>query len=326
MPKTNFRWAINQAMDEEMARDNKVFLLGEDIAESGGTFGLTKGLYEKYGDWRVKDCPISEEGIMGAAVGAALVGYRPIIDIMFMDFIMIAMEQLVNQAAKTHYLSGGNIKVPLVIRALAGGGFRAGGHHSQTLESWFAHVPGLKVVYPSTPYDAKGMLKASIRDDNPVVFLEHKSLLSLKGDVPEEEYIVPLGKADIKREGKDVTIVAIGRMVHTALTAAEALAEEGIDAEVIDPRTLLPLDKDTILKSVEKTNRVVVVYEAPKNSGFGSEIAAVISEEAIYDLDAPIKRIAGAFTPIPVGTVEDFLYPTAEKIIAGVKEMLVSRC
>ncbi|WP_203340168.1 alpha-ketoacid dehydrogenase subunit beta [Planococcus beijingensis] len=322
MQTVKFRRAINQALDEEMSRDNKVFLMGEDIGASGGTFGLTKGLMDKYGDMRVKDTPISEEAIMGTVLGASLVGYRPIFDLMFMDFIMIAMDQLVNQASKTHYLSGGKIKAPLVVRALAGGGFRAGGHHSQTLESWFTHVPGLKVVYPSTPYDAKGLLKAAIRDDNPVLFLEHKSLLSIQQEIPEEEYIIPLGKADVKRQGSDITIVAFGRMVHTALEAAEKLAELGIEAEVVDPRTLLPLDKDTILASVRKTNKVIIVHEAPKNSGFGSEIAAVISEEAIYDLDGPIIRIGGVFSTIPVGSIEDNLYPKVGEVVEEAKKLI----
>jgi acetoin:2,6-dichlorophenolindophenol oxidoreductase subunit beta len=320
--KVNFRWALNQALDEELARDEKVFLIGEDIGRAGGTFGITRNLYDKYGDLRVKDTPISEEGIMGTAVGAALVGYRPVVDLMFMDFITIAMEQLANQAAKTYYFSGGKIKVPLVVRALAGGGFRAGGHHSQTLESWFTHVPGLKVVYPSTAYDAKGLLKASIRDDNPVVFLEHKSLLSVKSEIPDEEYIIPLGKADIKRSGKDVTIITFGRMVHTCLEAAGELAEAGVDAEVIDLRTLLPLDTETILESVRKTNHVIIVQEAPLHSGFGAEISALISEQAIYELDAPIKRIAGAFTPIPVGTTEDFLYPKVQDVVSTAKSLV----
>ncbi|WP_404328244.1 alpha-ketoacid dehydrogenase subunit beta [Mesobacillus maritimus] len=320
--KVNFRWALNQALDEELARDEKVFLIGEDIGRAGGTFGITRNLYDKYGDLRVKDTPISEEGIMGTAVGAALVGYRPIVDLMFMDFITIAMEQLANQAAKTYYFSGGKIKVPLVVRALAGGGFRAGGHHSQTLESWFTHVPGLKVVYPATAYDAKGLLKASIRDDNPVVFLEHKSLLSVKSEIPDEDYIIPLGKADIKRSGKDVTIITFGRMVHTCLEAAGELAETGVDAEVIDLRTLLPLDTETILESVRKTNHVIIVQEAPLHSGFGAEISALISEQAIYELDAPIKRIAGAFTPIPVGTTEDFLYPKVQDVVSTAKSLV----
>ncbi|MGE7694005.1 alpha-ketoacid dehydrogenase subunit beta [Lysinibacillus sp. NPDC094177] len=321
MSNISFRWAINHALDEEMSRDEKVFLIGEDIGKPGGVFGLTRNLHAKHGDLRVKDTPISEEAIMGLAVGAAIAGYRPVVDLMFMDFITIAMEQLTNQAAKTFYLSGGKIKVPLVVRVLAGGGFRAGAHHSQTLESWLTHVPGLKVVYPATPYDVKGLLISSIRDNNPVVFLEHKSLLSVKGEVPNEEYTIPLGKADIKRKGKDVSIITFGRMVHLSLEAAEKLSEIGIDVEVVDLRTLLPLDKETILKSVKKTNRVAIVHEAVKESGFGAEISSVISEEAIYDLDAPIIRIASAFSPIPVGELEDYLYPSVEKIVSEIKSL-----
>ncbi|MBY0099436.1 alpha-ketoacid dehydrogenase subunit beta [Mesobacillus maritimus] len=321
MTKINFRWAITHALDEELARDDKVFLVGQDVGESGGVFGLTRGLYEKYGGWRVKDTPISEEGITGLAVGAGMIGHRPVVEIMYMDFISLAIEQLANQAAKTFYVSGGKIKVPMVVRTLAGGGFKAGIHHSQSLESWFTHIPGLKVVYPSTPYDVKGLLKSSIRDDNPVVFIEHKGLFSLKGEVPDEEYTIPLGKADIKREGSDVTIISYGKSVHQSLEAAEALAEEGICAEVIDLRTLVPLDKETILKSVEKTNRAMVVYEATKESGFGAEVSSIISEELIYDLDAPVRRIAGAFTPIPLGDAEDAHFPTVEEIIKVAKEM-----
>ncbi|MGE7920045.1 alpha-ketoacid dehydrogenase subunit beta [Viridibacillus sp. NPDC093762] len=321
MTNISFRWAINHALDEEMSRDEKVFLVGEDIGKPGGVFGITRNLHTKHGDLRVKDTPISEEAIMGLAVGSAIAGYRPIVDLMFMDFITIAMEQLTNQAAKTFYLSGGKIKVPLVVRALAGGGFRAGAHHSQTLESWLTHVPGLKVVYPSTPYDVKGLLISSIRDDNPVVFLEHKSLLGVKGEVPDEEYTIPLGKADIKRQGKDVTIITYGRMVHTSLEAAVKLSDIGIDVEVVDLRTLLPLDKEAILKSVKKTNRVAIVHEAVKESGFGAEISSIIAEEAIYDLDAPIKRIASVFSPIPVGELEDYLYPTVEKIVSEIKSL-----
>jgi len=321
MTKINFRWAITHALDEELARDDKVFLVGQDVGESGGVFGLTRGLYEKYGGWRVKDTPISEEGITGLAVGAGMIGHRPVVEIMYMDFISLAIEQLANQAAKTFYVSGGKIKVPMVVRTLAGGGFKAGIHHSQSLESWFTHIPGLKVVYPSTPYDVKGLLKSSIRDDNPVVFIEHKGLFSLKGEVPEEEYTIPLGKADIKREGSDVTIISYGKSVHQSLEAAEALAKEGISAEVIDLRTLVPLDKETILKSVEKTNRAMVVYEATKESGFGAEVSSIISEELIYDLDAPVRRIAGAFTPIPLGDAEDAHFPTVEEIIKVAKEM-----
>lgn len=322
MGRTNMRWAINRALNEEMARDEKVFLIGEDIGYAGGSFGATRGLLDKYGEARVKDTPISEEVVSGAAVGASLVGYRPVAEIMFMDFISIAMDQICNQAAKTHYVSGGQLKAPMVVRTLGGGGFRAGCHHSQSLESWFTNVPGLKVVFPSTPYDTIGLLKASIRDDNPVVFIEHKSLLGLKGEVPDEEYTIPLGQADVKREGSDVTLVTYGRMVQLSLAAAEELAKEGISAEVIDLRTLVPLDKEAVLASVRKTHRAAVVYEGIKTGGFGGEVAAMIAEEAIYDLDAPVKRFATAFSVIPVGDVEDYLYPTQEEIVQGVKEMM----
>ncbi|OLO38988.1 alpha-ketoacid dehydrogenase subunit beta [Alkalihalophilus pseudofirmus] len=321
MGKLNFRWAITQALDEELARDDKVFLIGQDIGQSGGVFGLTRGLYDKYGEWRVKDSPISEEGITGLAVGAAMIGHRPVVEIMYMDFMSLAIEELANQAAKTHYVSNGKIKVPMVVRTLAGGGFKAGIHHSQSLESWFTHIPGLKVVYPSTPYDVKGLLKSAIRDDNPVVFIEHKGLFSVKGEVPDEEYTIPLGKADIKRTGKDLSIISYGKTVHQSLEAAEALAEEGIDVEVVDLRTLVPIDKEAIFKSVQKTNRVMIVYEATKESGFGAEVSSMISEELIYDLDAPIRRVAGAFTPIPLGEAEDAHFPTVEKIIKEAKEM-----
>ncbi|MBU8906125.1 alpha-ketoacid dehydrogenase subunit beta [Desertibacillus haloalkaliphilus] len=321
MGKINFRWAITHALDEELARDDKVFMIGQDIGKSGGVFGLTRGLHEKYGSWRVKDSPISEEGITGLGVGAAMIGYRPIVEIMYMDFITLAIEGIANQAAKTYYVTNGNIKVPMVVRTLAGGGFRAGIHHSQSLESWFTHVPGLKVVYPSTPYDVKGLLKSSIRDDNPVVFIEHKALFSIKGEVPDEEYTVPLGKADIKREGSDLTIITYGKPVYQSLEAAEKLEKEGIDVEVVDLRTLVPLDKEAVLESVQKTNRAMVVYEAPKESGFGAEVSSMISEELIYDLDAPIKRVAGAFTPIPLGVNEDAHFPTVDRIVHEAKEM-----
>lgn len=321
MKTLNYRWAITEALREEMERDERVFLAGEDIAAHGGTFGLTRGLFKQFGGWRVKDTPISEEAIVGLAVGAAAVGMRPVVEIMFMDFITIAMDQICNQAAKMRYLYGGQVKLPMVVRALSGAGFRAGGHHSQCLESWFIHTPGLKVVMPSTPYDCKGLLKASIRDDNPVVFIEHKALLSLKGEVPEEEYLVPLGKADVKKEGKDVTIVATGWMVSKSLAAAKKLSAEGIEAEVIDPRTLSPLDEETILASVKKTGRLIIVHEAVKPCGFGAEVAAIVAEKALDFLEAPIKRVTPPFTPIPFGTVEDLLIPQEGDIIQAVKEI-----
>jgi pyruvate dehydrogenase E1 component beta subunit len=318
----NFRWAITQALEEELERDASVFLIGQDIARPGGTFGLTRGLHERFGDWRVRDAPISEEGLADLALGAAIGGLRPVLEIMFMDFMALTMDALANQAAKTRYLSDGDIPVPMVVRTLAGGGFRAGSHHSQSLEAWFTHVPGLKVAFPSGPADAKGLLKAAIRDDDPVVFLEHKSLLSLKEEVPGGDHVVPLGVGDVKRVGTDVTVVATGRMVSYALEAAAGLAAKGIEAEVIDPRTLLPLDLNLILDSVAKTGRAMIVHEAPKKGGFGAEVAAEIAEHSLFHLDVPVVRLAGAFTPIPVGESEDFLYPTVAGIEATVEGMV----
>jgi pyruvate/2-oxoglutarate/acetoin dehydrogenase E1 component len=316
------RWAITNALDEEMDRDETVWLLGQDIGASGGTFGLTRGLYDKYGAARVHDTPISEEGIADMAVGAAMTGTRPVLEIMFGDFMALTMDAIVNQAAKTRYLSGGQMAVPLVVRTLAGAGFRAGAHHSQSLEAWFTHVPGLKVAYPSTPADAKGLLKSAIRDDNPVVVFEPKALFSVKGPIPEGDHLVPLGKAAITRPGNDATLVSWGRMIPVARDAAETLAGEGIDVEVVDPRTLLPLDRETILNSVAKTGHVVIVHEAPKLSGFGAEIAAVIAEECLFHLDAPIKRIGSAFSPIPIGNSEDLLFPTADVVADAVRGLV----
>lgn len=311
----SMRWSITHALDEELARDDRVCLIGQDIGRPGGTFGLTRGLYDKYGARRVRDAPISEEGLADLALGAAIAGCRPVLEIMFMDFLALTMDALVNQAAKTYYLSDGAIAVPMVVRTLAGAGFRVGSHHSQSLESWFTHVPGLKVAYPSTPSDAKGMLKAAIRDDNPVLFCESKALLARKGPVPTtSDHLVALGTADVKRAGTDVTVVAYGRMVHVVLDAAERLAADGIEVEVVDPRTLLPLDTATILESVAKTSRLAIVHEAAGPSGFGAEIAARVADEGLYYLDAPIKRITGAFCPIPVGDAEDLLFPDATRV------------
>ncbi|MEA2171313.1 MAG: hypothetical protein QOF76_4613 [Solirubrobacteraceae bacterium] len=318
----SMRWAITHALDEEMERDDRVCLIGQDIGKTGGTFGLTRGLYDKYGERRVRDAPISEEGLANLALGAAIAGSRPVLELMFMDFITLAMDALVNQAAKTYYLSGGALRAPMVVRTLAGAGFRVGAHHSQSLEAWFTHVPGLKVAYPSTPADAKGLLKTAIRDDNPVLFIEHKAMLGDKSDVPPGDHLVPFGKADVKRAGTDVTVVATGRMVKVALAAATTLAGEGIEVEVVDPRTLLPLDKDTILESVAKTSRLAVLHEAPKASGFGAEIAAMVAEEGLYYLDAPVKRITGAWLPIPVGPTEDLLFPTADSVAAELRELV----
>ncbi len=327
MREITFLEAINEALHEEMARDERVFIMGEDIRigyGQGGAFGATKGLVAKFGPERVIDTPISESAIAGTAVGAALWGMRPIAEIMFSDFLALAMDHIANSAAKMRYAYAGEAIVPIVFRMACGAGVGAALHHSQSPEAWITNVPGLKVVMPSTPHDAKGLLKSAIRDDNPVVFFEHKLLYSrLKGFIPEEEYLVPLGKADIKRAGDDLTIIATGAMVHQALAAAEILAQDGVKAEVLDPRTLVPLDKATIFQSIEKTGRVVIVHEAPKTGGIGGEIAAIIAEEAFYSLDAPIKRVGAPFTPVPAHPIlEKFYLPNAEKIVAAAKELL----
>lgn len=324
MRKIAYREALKEALREEMRRDARVFLLGEDIGRYwGGAFKVTKGLAEEFGDERVIDTPISESAIVGAAVGAAITGMRPVAEIMFGDLTTLAMDQIANQAAKIRYMFGGQAKCPIVIRTPFGAGVNIAAHHSQSLEAWFMHVPGLYVAVPSTAYDAKGLLKTAIRGDNPVIFCEHKLLYPLEGEVPEEEYTIPFGVADIKREGTDVTIVATLIMVHKALNAAEELAAEGISIEVIDPRTLTPLDKQTIIKSVKKTGRVVIVTEDCKTAGVSAEIAAVIAEEAIDYLDAPIKRIAEPDTPIPFSpSLEQFVIPDEKTIVKAVKEVV----
>ena len=316
MSEITYAQAIKEAMSEEMRRDENVFLMGEDVGLYGGAFGVSVGMFEEFGEERVRDTPISEAVIAGAAAGAAVTGMRPIAEIMFSDFTTISMDQLVNQAAKMRYMFGGKAKVPMVLRTPGGSGTGAAAQHSQSLEAWFCHVPGLKVVIPSTPYDAKGLLKAAIRDDNPVVFIEQKLLYRKKGEVPEEDYVIELGKADVKKEGKDLTIITYGRMVPTCLAVAEELGKEGIDIEVVDPRTLLPLDKDTLIKSAKKTGKVLIVHEAVQTGGFGGEIAAVIADsEAFYYLDAPIKRLGGLDVPIPYcPELEKNVVPTEEKI------------
>jgi pyruvate/2-oxoglutarate/acetoin dehydrogenase E1 component len=318
----NMRWAITQALDEELRRDERVCVIGQDVGAAGGVFGLTRGLFETYGPARVRDAPISEEGLANLAVGAAMNGLRPVLEIMFMDFISLTMDALVNQAAKTRYLSGGAIGVPLVVRTLGGAGFGIGAHHGQSLEAWFTHVPGLKVIQPSTPADAKGLLKAAIRDNDPVIFVETKSLLGVKGPAPPAGEVLPIGKADVKRVGTDCTVVATGRMVGAALEAAAAVQGDGIEVEVVDPRTLLPLDTATILESVAKTSKVLIVHEAPKRSGFGAEVAAMIAEECLYELDAPVRRLGGAFAPIPPGEAEAHLFPTAKTIAATIRDLV----
>jgi acetoin:2,6-dichlorophenolindophenol oxidoreductase subunit beta len=321
----NLSQAVNEAMAEEMERDPRVFLIGEDIGLHGGAFGITKGLFAKFGPERVRNTPISEAAIAGAAVGAALVGARPVAELMYIDFLTIAMDQIVNQGAKVRYMFGGKARVPMVLRAPFGAGRANAAQHSQSLEAWLCHVPGLKVIMPSCPADAKGLLKSAIREDNLVISLENKHLLFQKGPVPEGEYTIPLGVADIKRPGKDVTVVATGRMVGVALSAAEKLASEGVDVEVLDPRTLWPLDKQAIIDSVKKTGRLVTVHEAVKRFGFGAEIAAIIAESEAFDyLDAPVQRVAGAEVPVPFSKfLEDLYLPDEHKIVAAIRRTLV---
>jgi len=315
--------ALNEALQEEMERDPNVFLLGEDIGVYGGAYGVTRGLLEKYGPERVMDTAISESAITGAAIGAAMMGKRPVAEIMYVDFMGQAMDQLCNQAAKIRYMFGGKFKAPMVMRTEGGAGRTLGAHHSQSLEHWFTGIPGLKVVMPSTPADAKGLLKASIRDDNPVVFIEHKMLYKEKGPVPDGDHLVPLGVADVKRQGKDVTVVSYSRTVLVALEAAKILEAEGIDVEVIDVRTLAPLDIKTIVDSVKKTNRAVVAHEACKTGGFGGEIGMQIIENAFDYLDGPVKRVAAIDVPIPKSPVlEQYVIPTKDSIIKAVKEAL----
>jgi pyruvate/2-oxoglutarate/acetoin dehydrogenase E1 component len=324
MALLTYKEAVRQAMQEEMRQDESVFLLGEDVGIYGGAFGVSLGMLEEFGEERVRDTPISEGVIAGAAAGAAVTGLRPIAEIMFSDFITIAMDSLVNQAAKMRYMFGGKAKVPMVLRMPGGSGTGAAAQHSQSLEAWLVHVPGLKVVMPSTPYDVKGLLKTAIRDDNPVVFIETKTVYNKKGEVPESDYVIPFGVADVKRVGKDVTVFATGVMVHRSLEAAEILAKEGIDVEVIDPRTLVPFDKETLVKSVIKTGKLIIVHEACKRGGFGGEVAAEVMESEAFDyLDAPIKRIAGKNIPIPYCMeLEKSAVPQVDDIVNAVREMV----
>jgi pyruvate dehydrogenase E1 component beta subunit len=315
--------AIAEALRLEMRLDPRVFVMGEDVGAFGGLFGGTKGLLDEFGPERVRDTPISEAALIGAGVGAALTGMRPMVEIQFMDFTACAMDQIVNQAAKIRFMLGGKANVPLVIRTPYGTGLKLASQHSQSLEAWFVHTPGLLVAMPSTPPDAKGLLVAALRDPNPVIFLEHKLLYPTRGPVPEEQYTIPFGQADIRRPGKDVSIVATGLMVSKALAAAEALAAEGIEAEVVDPRTLVPLDKAAIIGSVKKTGRLVVVHEAVKRGGFGGEIAGIVAEEAFDYLDAPIKRVAGRNVPIAFNELlERKAVPDVEDIVAAVRSLI----
>ncbi|SEP77979.1 pyruvate dehydrogenase E1 component beta subunit [Virgibacillus subterraneus] len=324
MREITYSEAVREAMEQEMRKNDDVFILGEDIGVYGGAFGVTRGMIEEFGPERVRNTPISESGISGAAVGSALTGMRPILELQFSDFITIAMDQMVNQAAKMRYMYGGKATVPMVLRTPSGSGTGAAAQHSQSLEAWVAHVPGLKVVQPSTAYDAKGLLKAAMDDDNPVVFYEHKVLYKTKSDVPEDQYSIPLGKADVKREGTDVTIVATAVMVHRALEAAEELEKEGISVEVVDPRTIVPLDEETIVQSVSKTGRVVVVHEAVKRGGVGGEIASMIAESDAFDyLDAPIQRLGALPVPVPYNPdLEKASVPQVPDIVQSVKKTL----
>lgn len=324
MPEITYRQAIKDAMVEEMRRDKRVFLIGEDIGTYGGAFGVSAGMLEEFGPERIVETPISEEAIVGAAAGAAMVGMRPIAEMMFMDFIMLAMEPLVNQAAKARYMFGGKATVPMVVRMPSGSGTGAAAQHSQSLETLLMHIPGIKVVAPSTPYDAKGLLISSIRDENPVCFVEHKLLYKEKGEVPDEEYTIPLGVADIKKEGSDITVVSSGIMVHKSLQAAEVLAEEGILIEVVDPRTLNPLDVDTIAKSVKKTGRLLIIHEAVKTAGWAGEVMASISETPAWDfLDAPMRRLAGKDVPMPYNPkLEAAAVPQVDDIVQEIKAII----
>jgi acetoin:2,6-dichlorophenolindophenol oxidoreductase subunit beta len=324
MREVTYAEAIKEAMSEEMRASDDIFLMGEDVGIYGGAFGVSYGMFEEFGEERVRDTPISEAAIIGAAVGAAVTGMRPIAEIQFSDFITIGMDQLVNQAAKIRYMFGGKAIVPMVVRAPAGSGTGAAAQHSSSMEAWYAHVPGLKVVTPSTPYDAKGLLKSAIWDDNPVVFLEQKLLYRTKGEIPEEDYRIPLSESDVKRPGKDLTIVSWGRMVPRCLTVADNLASEGIDIEVIDPRTLLPLDAEPIIASAAKTGRVLVVHEAVETGGFGGEIVArIVDSEAFFYLDRPPKRLGGLDVPIPYNpNLEKNAVPTEESITAAVHSLL----
>jgi len=318
-----YRQAVAEAMAEEMARDERVFLMGEDVGKHGGAFAASKGLFEEFGPSRVKDTPISESIIVGAGVGAALTGMRPIVEIMYIDFIAMAMDSIVNQAAKVKYMFGGHARVPLTIRTAFGAGRGNAAQHSQSLETWLTLIPGLLVVMPATPYDAKGLLKSAIRNDNPVIVIENKLLYGDSGEVPEEDYLVPIGKAAIRREGKDVTLIATSRMCSFAKSAVEKLAQEGIDVELIDLRTLKPLDMETITASIAKTHRAVIVNEGHTTGGFSNEISSKIMDKYFYDLDAPVIRIAAEDVPIPYNSIlENEVIPAEKDIVAGVKKVL----
>jgi pyruvate/2-oxoglutarate/acetoin dehydrogenase E1 component len=327
MREITYAEAIREAMCEEMRRDPDVIFMGEDIGTYCGAFGVSKGMLEEFGENRILETPISETAFMGAGVGSAITGMRPIVELMFSDFMAVCYDQIINQAAKMHFMFAGKVNVPMVIRTAAGGGTGAAAQHSQSLEEMYCHVPGLKVVAPSTPYDAKGLLKTSIRDNNCVVFLEQKKLYRTKGEVPEEEYLLPLGKADVKRAGKDLSFITYGRCVQMCLEVAEKLSKEGVDAEVLDLRTLSPLDKDAVAATAEKTGHVVVVHESVEFGGFGGEIVStIVNSRAFYHLDAPIKRVGALFSPIPFNPkLESRVLPGPDRIEAAARSVLEER-
>jgi acetoin:2,6-dichlorophenolindophenol oxidoreductase subunit beta len=319
VPELSYREAVRDALAQAMREDDGVFIMGEDIAEMGGSMGVTQGLLAEFGPERVRNTPISEMAIVGAGIGAAMQGMRPIVEIMYEDFLTLALEQIVNQAAKHRYMSGGQITVPLVVRTQGGAGWSPGAQHAQQLEAWLVHVPGLKVVFASTPEDVRGLLWSAIHDDNPVVFFEHRTLYGIKGEVPEKLEPIEIGKARVHREGEDVTVVATGRLVHEALAAAEEAEKEGVSVEVVDPRTLQPLDEGTIVDSVKKTNRCVTAHEAVTRMGFGAEVAAVVQHQAFDWLDAPIERVGARFTPLPFAPVmEQYVVPHAEDVLEAI--------
>src|SRR3989454_2901506 len=320
MPELSYREAVRDALSRAMREDDDVFVMGEDIAEMGGSMGVTQGMLDEFGPERVRNTPISEMAVAGAAIGAAIQGMRPIAEIMYEDFITLASEQIVNQAAKHRYMSGGQVTVPVVFRTQGGAGWSPGAQHAQQLESWFVHIPGLKVVFASTPEDVRGLLWSSIYDDNPVVFFEHRTLYPLKGEVPAEIDPIPLGKARVHRGGEDVTVIATGRLVHEALAAAKDAEEQGVSVEVVDPRTLQPLDEEALVGSVKKTNRAVVAHEAVTRMGFGAEVAAILQYEAFDWLDAPVERVGSKFTPLPFAPVmEEWVVPHANDVLAAIR-------
>src|SRR5437867_4519476 len=319
MPEISYREAVRDALARAMREDDDVFIMGEDIAEMGGSMGVTQGMLAEFGPARVRNTPISEMALVGTGIGAAMQGMRPVVEVMYEDFLTLACEQIVSQAAKHRYMSGGQLKVPLTIRTQGGAGWSPGAQHAQQLEAWFVHVPGLKVVFASTPTDARGLLYASIYDDNPVLFFEHRTLYGIKEEVPEELEPIELGQARVHREGEDVTVVATGRLVHEALKAAEEAEGEGVSVEVLDPRTLQPLDEETLIASVRKTNRAVVAHEAVTRMGFGAEVASVLQYQAFDWLDAPIERVGARFTPLPFAPVmEQFVVPHADDVLQAV--------